>query len=155
MGESETDIWLIGEDIYTPGVPGDALRNMADPAAQGASALYGPAEVLAVHKAWDAVGVPGGLSPVRVTLSGPDSRSPGQSGNWYCSVMGGLGPYTRSWFKSSTGGITDLGSGYALSTSDLNTFNIVCDVRDAANQFGTDYIHVDVNGDPGFPPLPY
>lgn len=23
--------WLIGEDIWTPGVPGDALRNMADP----------------------------------------------------------------------------------------------------------------------------
>lgn len=23
--------WLLGEDIYTPGVPGDALRNMADP----------------------------------------------------------------------------------------------------------------------------
>lgn len=27
--------WLIGEDIYTPGVPGDALRSMANPAAYG------------------------------------------------------------------------------------------------------------------------
>jgi bacillolysin/thermolysin len=30
--------WLIGEDVYTPGIPGDALRNMMDPhngAAQG------------------------------------------------------------------------------------------------------------------------
>ena len=28
-------IWLIGEDIYTPGTPGDALRSMADPAGAG------------------------------------------------------------------------------------------------------------------------
>jgi bacillolysin len=27
--------WLIGEDIYTPGTSGDALRSMADPTAQG------------------------------------------------------------------------------------------------------------------------
>jgi bacillolysin len=27
--------WLVGEDIYTPGVSGDALRSMADPAAEG------------------------------------------------------------------------------------------------------------------------
>ena len=29
------DIWFLGEDIYTPGVDGDALRNMADPASLG------------------------------------------------------------------------------------------------------------------------
>ena len=34
-GATGNDIWLIGEDIYTPGTPGDALRNMADPVAQG------------------------------------------------------------------------------------------------------------------------
>jgi bacillolysin len=34
-GATGADIWLIGEDIYTPGTPGDALRNMADPAAFG------------------------------------------------------------------------------------------------------------------------
>jgi Zn-dependent metalloprotease len=34
-GASVTDTWLLGEDIYTPGTPGDALRNMADPAAEG------------------------------------------------------------------------------------------------------------------------
>jgi len=27
----DTGDWLIGEDVYTPGSPGDALRNMADP----------------------------------------------------------------------------------------------------------------------------
>ncbi len=34
-GATGADIWLLGEDIYTPGIPGDALRNMADPAAEG------------------------------------------------------------------------------------------------------------------------
>ncbi len=34
-GATGADIWLIGEDIYTPGTPGDALRDMADPASQG------------------------------------------------------------------------------------------------------------------------
>jgi bacillolysin len=29
------DDWLIGEDVYTPGTSGDALRNMQDPAAEG------------------------------------------------------------------------------------------------------------------------
>src|SRR5690606_27518078 len=27
--------WLMGEDIYTPGTPGDALRSMADPTLAG------------------------------------------------------------------------------------------------------------------------
>ena len=34
-GAMGDDIWLLGEDIYTPGIEGDALRNMADPAAEG------------------------------------------------------------------------------------------------------------------------
>jgi len=34
-GATGADIWLLGEDIYTPGTPGDALRNMADPAGFG------------------------------------------------------------------------------------------------------------------------
>ncbi len=34
-GATGADIWLLGEDIYTPGTSGDALRNMADPAAFG------------------------------------------------------------------------------------------------------------------------
>lgn len=34
-GATGADIWLLGEDIYTPGTPGDALRNMADPAQFG------------------------------------------------------------------------------------------------------------------------
>ena len=27
----DRDDWLVGEDVYTPGTPGDALRSMADP----------------------------------------------------------------------------------------------------------------------------
>ena len=34
-GATGADIWFIGEDIYTPGTLGDALRNMADPAEFG------------------------------------------------------------------------------------------------------------------------
>lgn len=34
-GATGDAIWLIGEDVYTPNNPGDALRNMADPAAFG------------------------------------------------------------------------------------------------------------------------
>ena len=35
VGATGADIWLLGEDIYTPGTPDDALRNMADPAEFG------------------------------------------------------------------------------------------------------------------------
>lgn len=34
-GATGADIWLLGEDIYTPGTPGDGLRDMADPQAEG------------------------------------------------------------------------------------------------------------------------
>ena len=34
-GATGADIWLIGEDIYTPAIPGDALRDMADPESAG------------------------------------------------------------------------------------------------------------------------
>jgi len=34
-GATGADIWFIGEDVYTPNTPGDALRNMADPAQFG------------------------------------------------------------------------------------------------------------------------
>ena len=32
QGASEHDVWLIGENIYTPSEAGDAIRNMCDPA---------------------------------------------------------------------------------------------------------------------------
>jgi len=34
-GATGDDIWFLGEDIYTPDIEGDALRNMADPAEFG------------------------------------------------------------------------------------------------------------------------
>ena len=39
-GATGADIWLLGEDIYTPAIPGDALRNMADPASEGDPDYY-------------------------------------------------------------------------------------------------------------------
>jgi Zn-dependent metalloprotease len=35
MVDTDGDEWLIGEKSWTPGTPGDALRNMANPAAEG------------------------------------------------------------------------------------------------------------------------
>ncbi len=34
-GATGANIWLVGEDIYTSSIPGDGLRNMADPASVG------------------------------------------------------------------------------------------------------------------------
>ncbi len=34
-GATGADIWLVGEDIYTPGTPGDGLRDMAFPSSVG------------------------------------------------------------------------------------------------------------------------
>lgn len=39
-GANTTDTWLLGEDIYTPGTSGDALRNMADPEELGDYDFY-------------------------------------------------------------------------------------------------------------------
>jgi Zn-dependent metalloprotease len=39
-GSVNTDTWKLGEDIYTPGTAGDALRTMNDPAASGDSDYY-------------------------------------------------------------------------------------------------------------------
>jgi vibriolysin len=39
-GFVSSNTWLLGEDIYTPGTPGDALRTMADPAASGDRDYY-------------------------------------------------------------------------------------------------------------------
>ena len=39
-GAVSSDTWKVGEDIYTPGVSGDALRSMADPTSSGDSDYY-------------------------------------------------------------------------------------------------------------------
>jgi len=41
-GAVSANTWKIGEDVYTPGTPGDALRYMNDPAADGQSSDYYP-----------------------------------------------------------------------------------------------------------------
>ncbi len=41
-GGVSADTWKIGEDTYTPGTPGDALRYMDDPTADGSSYDYYP-----------------------------------------------------------------------------------------------------------------
>jgi bacillolysin len=49
----DTDNWTIGEDSWTPGTPGDALRDLADPTAGGQPALM--SEYL--HTVYDSGGV--------------------------------------------------------------------------------------------------
>ena len=39
-GAVSSDTWKVGEDVYTPGTSGDALRSMADPTASGDSDYY-------------------------------------------------------------------------------------------------------------------
>jgi Zn-dependent metalloprotease len=39
-GAVSADTWKVGEDVYTPGTAGDALRSMADPTASGDSDYY-------------------------------------------------------------------------------------------------------------------
>ena len=96
-----------------------------------------------------------------VYMSGPSSRSPGQSGTWYASVSGGVGPYTYSWFKSTQSGIFDLWGQTSVSTSHSDSFNVVVDVRDSCGRFGTTYMQVSVgsggggDGDGGEILLPY
>ena len=42
IGKNDDDIWLLGEDIFTPSVAGDALRYMCDPAKNNLSRDYYP-----------------------------------------------------------------------------------------------------------------
>jgi len=89
--------------------------------------------------------------PSTVTVSGPSTRDPNQSGTWTCGATYGLPPYTYSWFKSwAGGGYQDLGGGNSKTTSHSTSFNIGCDVTDATGRYlGSDYQFVDVDGDPG------
>lgn len=52
---NDPDIWRIGEDVYTPGIPDDGIRDMADPAVAGNSDNYpdryrGALDNYGVHK---------------------------------------------------------------------------------------------------------
>ena len=89
--------------------------------------------------------------PSTVTVSGPSTRDPNQSGTWTCGATYGLQPYTYSWFKSwSGGGYQSLGGGSSKTASHATSFNIVCDVTDATGRYlGSDFQFVDVDGDPG------
>lgn len=93
------------------------------------------------------------VRPLKVTMSGPTSRQPNQSGTWTCSATAGVPPYTYTWFKTYSGGITNLGGGSSKTTSHSTTFNIVCDVTDSNSGFATDYTNVNVSGGGG--PLPF
>lgn len=42
-GSVNAGVWKIGDEVYTPGISGDAIRYMNDPAADGASRDYYPA----------------------------------------------------------------------------------------------------------------
>ncbi len=87
--------------------------------------------------------------PMSVTISGPTSREPGQSGTWSVSFLrGGDGPFTYDWFMSTATDVIELGGGTSVTTSSTTSFNIVCDVVDSQGQFSTDFIFVDVDGEP-------
>ena len=42
LGSSDTKIWLLGEDFFTPGLPGDAMRYLCDPASDNKSRDFYP-----------------------------------------------------------------------------------------------------------------
>ena len=90
--------------------------------------------------------------PVYVTVIGPTSRTPNQSGTWTCDITGGVPPYNYSWFKTYTSGLTDLGTSSTQTTSHATSFNIICDVWDSVGTYGGHHVFVDVDG---VYPLPY
>lgn len=53
-GAIDADTWKLGEQVWTPGVPGDALRYLDDPAADGQSRDYYPDRYVG---SWDNGGV--------------------------------------------------------------------------------------------------
>ena len=71
--------WKIGEDVYTPGTAGDALRYMYDPAADGSSADYYPTRNYA-----------SGCTP--------------SSSNDYCGVHSNSGIANLAYYLMSQGG---------------------------------------------------
>lgn len=87
-----------------------------------------------------------------VTVTGPSSREPNQSGTWTCSVSGGVPPFSYSWFKSyGGGGYTNLGTGSSKTASHPTSFNMVCDVTNSSGFVGSDFQFVNVDGDPDGP----
>ena len=78
-GTPNANTWMVGEDITTPSTPGDALRYMNNPTADGYS------------KDW---------YPSRITTSGDNGGVHGNSGianlAYYLMVMGGTHPRSQS-----------------------------------------------------------
>ncbi len=79
VGSVNSNTWKIGEDCYTPGTSGDALRYMNNPTADGYSKDYYPERLY------------------------PDPCTPSQS-NDYCGVHGNSGIANLAFYLLSQGG---------------------------------------------------
>ncbi len=90
-----------------------------------------------------------GLCPppgLRVSVFGQTELDPNEAGFFGASVSGGVPPYTLSWSKATSSTVTSLPGGSTTSASDTESFSVICDVTDAAGNFATAFLFVDVDG---------
>src|SRR5512142_1885417 len=84
-------------------------------------------------------------SALSASISGPTSRTKGQSGTWSALAAGGQSPYTYSW-SSSDGGS---GSGGSFTHAFASTGSISLTVHDSAGATKTASLSVTVGGTGG------
>jgi hypothetical protein len=89
-------------------------------------------------------------SPLAIDVTGPTDLAPGQLPVYGVSASGGTPPYAISCFKTTGSSVTGLplsmGRVFPLCEGG-ETFNVVCDVVDAAGTFATDFVPVNVSGE--------
>lgn len=82
-----------------------------------------------------------------MNVSGPMILGPSQVGTYQVAVSGGTPPYSISCFRTTHTGVSNLTYlNGRVTASGASAFNVVCDVVDAASDFATDYVPVNVNG---------
>lgn len=119
MDGGTSNNWKIGEDAYTPGTSGDALRTMTDPAADGWSADY-----YTSASAIGAMDVHGssGIGNLAFSLLSNGGYHPRRSS----SYTSGVGPDAAMWiafrayryYLTSTSDYADLREGMTLAAAD-------------------------------------
>lgn len=89
----------------------------------------------------------GRTKPLSVSISGPTSRTPGQSGTWSANVSGGSGSTSYTWKKGST----TIGSSSSVSTSSYSSFTIYLTVtKGGETKSASRYVSVSSGPDPCF-----
>lgn len=135
-GEGD-DIWKVGEDAWTPSVPGDAMRSLSDPASDGVSYDYRSASsLLADEHLGNGVG---NLAFYLAAMGGTHPRYP-------TFEVAGMGPDAAAdiWFRALTSYLTsvsdypDLREATLSAAEDLygDTSDQVEAVRDAWGAVG-------------------